>query len=97
MYLWYARFSETSFMESGNKALEYCGYEPKPSDGIHQSTEKNVAHTDIAHQKRQIEALQFMKKGTVSKTNHPKGKLKINPSTIQVILTQKHQSALLSS
>ena len=60
MHLWFACVSSTSFVESGNKSLEYCGFGPKPSDAIHRSADKIITHTDITHRRRQEEAQQIM-------------------------------------
>lgn len=72
--MFYACVSETIVVESSNKALEHCGYGPKPSDGIRRLTDKIVAHTKVTHRKRQSEAHQFLNKRYSEKDNSPKRK-----------------------
>ena len=78
MHLWGCQVSATSFVESGNKALEYCGFGPTPKDGIHRSTDKIIAHTDITHRKRQAEAQKNLNQRCLDHSQrHPNKKQKV--------------------
>ena len=68
MECWSAWVSETSWVESMNKSLQYLAIAPKITDLLHRAGDKILQHTHETHRKRQTEAVDMSQKCLPSPT-----------------------------
>jgi hypothetical protein len=66
---WFGWVSESSFVESSNRSLQYAVAAPKITDPLHRSGDKILQHTRETHQKRQAEAVVMTQKSLPNMDN----------------------------
>jgi hypothetical protein len=62
MGCWFGWVSESSFVESSNKSLQYLVVDPKITDTLHHAGDKILQYTYKTHRKRQTEAVDMIQK-----------------------------------
>ena len=91
--------SESSFVESSNRSLQYMVGAPKITDELHRAGDKVLHHTKVTHQQRQTEAVEQTRKSLATALNSKTTPVeaKLSKDIINKVREKNHEWSLSSN